>query len=118
MNSTTALWLACFAALIHLLVGALQSNSFNSLLAQFGIPAISIKAFPYIGLVLGLAGGVVTGLQQGLTIGAAIATAVLGVLSGGASAMHAGAMGRIEIPAPAKPVVVTNQIQPTITEKK
>jgi hypothetical protein len=107
MNPTTAIWLASIAAAIHVLVGAIQSNSFNSLLAQFGIPAINPKAFPWIGLALGLAGGIVTGLQQGMTIGSAIATAVLGMFTGGASALHLETISRVDI-TPTKPVINNN----------
>ena len=129
--TTTAIWLASAAAAIHIIVGALQSNSFNALLAQFSLPAIPQKAFPWIGVLLGLGGGVVSGLQQGQVWTQALATAVLGMLSGGASALHVETMGGnvTNVPKPKvdggsggvadskkdseKPVVVVASVPPT-----
>ena len=91
--TVTATWLAVAAALIHLLVGALQANSFNAMLAKFSIPAVPAAAFPWIGVVLGFGSGLVGGLQQGQAIGAAAATAMLGLVTGALSAMHAETMG-------------------------
>jgi len=86
--TTTAIWLAAIAATIHLLLGALQSNTLNAWLAQYSIPSLPAKAAPYLGLVLGLGGGFVAGLQQGDTLGYSIAQAVMGMITGGAASLH------------------------------
>ncbi len=88
MSTTTVMYLAVIAAAIHVLLGALQSNSLGSLLSKFSIPAPPAAAMPWLGLALGLGGGVVTGLQQGLPWKQALASALLGMFSGGASSLH------------------------------
>ncbi len=92
MNANIVMYLAAIAAVIHVLLGALQSNTLNSVLANFGIPAVPTSAMPWIGLVLGLGGGFVTGLQQGEPWQQALVTAIMGMLSGGASALHVESM--------------------------
>ena len=92
MNATTVMYLAAIAAAIHVLLGALQSNSLNQMLAKFSIPAFPAAAMPWLGLALGLGGGFVTGLQQGLPWQQSLATAILGMLGGGASALHVESM--------------------------
>ena len=96
--SVTALWLAGIAVTIHIALGAVQSDTFNSMLAKFSIPAIPAKAFPYIGVLLGLGGGVISGLQQGETLNYAAATAFLALVTGGAAAMHVESL-RTALPA-------------------
>ena len=100
----TAVWLAAIAAVIHILVGALQSNTLNAMLAKFSIPSIPSQVFPYLGLALGLGGGLVSGLQQGQTLSYALASAVMAMVTGGASALHAESMsGKVGRPLPMAP---------------
>jgi hypothetical protein len=82
------LWLATIGLIIHVLLGALQSGSFNSMLAVYSLPPINVKVFPWLGLLLGLAGGVVLGVQNGDPVLVALAKAVSGMVAGGSSALH------------------------------
>jgi hypothetical protein len=100
--TTTAIWLASIAAAIHVLLGALQSNTLNAWLATYSIPSLPPKAAPYLGLVLGLGAGFVAGLQQGDTIGYSIAQAFMGMITGGAASLHLESLtGNVAPPKPA-----------------
>jgi hypothetical protein len=88
MSPTDVLWLAALAAGIHVLLGALQAGSFNAALATFSLPPINAKAFPWLGLLLGLGAGVVDGVQHGMAVSSALATSVVTMITGGASALH------------------------------
>ena len=117
MNATTIMYLAAIAAAIHVLLGALQSNSLNALLAQFSIPALPLAAMPWLGLVLGLGGGTVTGLQQGLPWQQAIATALIGMLGGGVSSLHVESMvGNTHVAAKARKAAAVAAATPPVAE--
>lgn len=88
MSPTDVLWLAALAAGIHVLLGALQAGSFNAALATFSLPPINVKAFPWLGVSLGLGAGVVDGVQRGLAFSPALAQAAITMITGGASALH------------------------------
>ena len=86
--ATVTLYLTVLALAIKFALGALQSGTFNSLLARFSLPPIPTAVFPWLGALLGLAAGVVTGLQGGDTIAIAIGQALVTTLTGGIAAMH------------------------------
>jgi hypothetical protein len=88
MNPNIMIWLATSSLLIHYLLGALQSNTLNAMLASMGLPAIPASVIPWLGLLLGLGSGILSGLTQGQTLQVAIATAIANMVGGGTAALH------------------------------
>lgn len=102
MNANLAIWLATIAIAIHFVLGALQSGSFNAILAKFSIPPCPPKAVPWLGLGLGLGSGIVLGVQSGDVLSVATAKAIAGMFAGTGAAFHLETVrGILPIPAPA-----------------
>ena len=85
---TIVLYLAVLALSIKVTLGAVQSGTFNSLLAKFHLPPIPTAVFPWLGAGLGLAAGVVQGIQSGDTFADALAKALAAMLTGALATLH------------------------------
>lgn len=83
-----ALFLAIVAAVVHVLLGAVQSNTFSKLLATFRLPALPAWTMPYLGLGLGLLSTAVPAVQAGEPWSTALLKGALGLAAGGAAALH------------------------------
>jgi hypothetical protein len=86
--ATAAVYLVALALAIKIALGAVQSGTFNQILAKFSIPPIPTAVFPWVGAGLGLAAGIVKSEQAGSTLSYAVAQSIVTLLTGSAAAMH------------------------------
>lgn len=110
----TLAWVAIVAAIVHLAINALNSNTFDSLLAKFALKPINDKFLPYLALAFGFAGGWVDAVMKSgsLTTATALAAlqqAFMGLLAGAAANMH---LSSLSIGVPSAPPASAPAAQP------